>query len=232
MITTPGVLLQFHSAPVSDEDVAAFTAEIDKAKHSERRPWPVKSRGAIFRADMVLRLLDGTKTHTRRPFALRDLEPSDTPGYDWDFRDRRAHWNSVTTAQLLEWYHPFGKPGDYIYARETWAHDGTEPIEETITFRADWECKRDYPGVPCEHGPSRWRPAIHMPKRAARIVRRIEETRVEPLGAISEADARAEGFKDRAAFLAAFHGIYDIADTAPVSVTVFSAENDLSARSL
>jgi len=76
---------------------------------------------------------------------------------------------------------PYGKPGDRLWVRETWAPD-FEPYE--FIYRAD-------DGMFA----SRWRPSIHMPRWASRITLEVESVRVERLQDISEEDAIAEGIQ-------------------------------------
>ncbi len=117
---------------------------------------------------------------------------------------------------------PFGVPGDRLWVRETvaieswtreygdypplpkdrpsrhvshpdgdiwyWPHyRATDPVP-------DLSCERDRCRV-CESGEPgpHWRPSIHMPRWACRIVLEITEVRVERLQAISADDAIAEG---------------------------------------
>ena len=90
----------------------------------------------------------------------------------------------------------FGKPGDRIWVRETWAEAGASAPDLKL-YRAN------YP----EHVPSiyenvppaeeiRWTPSIHMPRWASRILLEITDVRAERLNTISEEDARAEGIID------------------------------------
>jgi len=54
---------------------------------------------------------------------------------------------------------------------------------DAAVFRADWE----------RSAPSRWRPSIHMPRWACRLVLEIVSVRVERLQDISDAECIAEG---------------------------------------
>lgn len=94
---------------------------------------------------------------------------------------------------------PYGQPGDRLWVREAWAHDA--PDLETARTRHE-----DVMGGGVTYGPYyrategepdtlRWRPSIHMPRWASRIILEVTGVRVERLQAISEADALAEGIE-------------------------------------
>jgi len=143
-------------------------------------------RGILFSAAMVRALLDGTKTQTRRvvnvknpDWIRRHVHPykSDNNNgkvvYGWD-----GNAGDVLTC-------PYGQPGDRLWVRETWApHPDFPETTHRGVYRADPECKYDV---------ARWRPSIHMPRWASRILLEITGVRVERLQDISEADAVAEG---------------------------------------
>lgn len=144
----------------------------------------------LFNDAMARAIIEGRKTVTRRPVALRCFGSSPTPGYDWCFRDRRAMWNDVSTTLLLEKFAPC-TPGDLLIGRECFAADvpGCEH-QGGVSYRADHIDKRgDGPAHPM-----RWRPSIHMPDWAARIRRRVLSVTVERVRDITEEDAVREGF--------------------------------------
>lgn len=119
---------------------------------------------------------------------------------------------------------PFGGVGDRIYVRETWAILGNEDgccIDwEGNLCKADERSAARIYRASCEQRPGdyglwsipddadwkphtkdhqyegAWRPSIHMPRWASRILLEITDVRVERLNAISEEDARAEGIID------------------------------------
>ncbi|HFT3337686.1 hypothetical protein [Klebsiella pneumoniae] len=119
---------------------------------------------------------------------------------------------------------PLGSVGDRIWVRETWAILGNEDgccidWEEKICKGDERSAARIY-RASCEQKPNNyglwsipddadwkpytkdyqyegaWRPSIHMPRWASRILLEITDVRVERLNAISEEDARAEGIID------------------------------------
>lgn len=119
---------------------------------------------------------------------------------------------------------PFGAVGERIWVRETWATLGNEDgcyvdWEDNLCKGDERSAARIY-RASCEQRPGdyglwsipddaywkphtkehkfegAWRPSIHMPRWASRILLEITDVRVERLNAISEEDARAEGIID------------------------------------
>jgi len=152
-------------------------------------------RPILFSGPMVRALLDGTKTQTRRvikrqPWASCSIEEGNDgespfvysalngagPGHDVD--------ESRTPCVC-----PYGQPGDRLWVREAWARAYvTQAAQEWIVYR-EGDNRTDYGGP--------WKPSIHMPRWASRILLEITGVRVERLQDISEADAVAEGWQRR-----------------------------------
>lgn len=148
--------------------------------------WPVwsgimKERGMIFNGEMVRAILDGRKTQTRRPvkFPVHDKNLGcELAGNE--LAGELSAGNYLNSA--------FGRPGDRIWVRETWADAGASAPDLKL-YRAN------YP----EHVPSiyenvppakeiRWTPSIHMPRTASRILLEITGVRVERLQSITLGD--------------------------------------------
>jgi hypothetical protein len=83
---------------------------------------------------------------------------------------------------------PFGEPGDGLWVRESWAGDDLSGV----AFRADHPAWPSFRGDG-EQPDSPWRPSIHMPRWASRLSLEVTAVRVEPLQALTEPDATAEG---------------------------------------
>ena len=147
----------------------------------------MKERPIHFSAPMVRAILDGSKTQTRRVVkqdreGLLDCEP--TPAWD-------AFWQCVAC--------PYGKPGDRLWCRETFAivprtaYARSEGVQQMLRPDDDHDAAIYRAGWDRSNGGFRWRPSIHMPRWASRILLEIVSVRVERLQDISEDDARAEG---------------------------------------
>jgi len=92
-----------------------------------------------------------------------------------------------------------GKTGDRVWVRETWAcsqdYDGQSVSgviceSDAIWYRASID-ELTTTGIESAHG--QWRPSIFLPRWASRITLDVLAVREEPLQAITEEDARAEG---------------------------------------
>ena len=152
----------------------------------ERASWPTK--------DWEVRaILDGRKTQTRRvvkPQPFLDGQGNAcwngwNFGQDAQHRPRFDALASPFPGSITKRVHcPYGRPGDRLWVRETWAIHPDYANQRHAIYRADR-------GV--EYDTDRWRPSIHMPRWACRIVLEIVSVRVERLQSISEADALAEG---------------------------------------
>ncbi len=163
----------------------------------------VKERPILFSGEMVMAILDGRKTMTRRV-----IKPQPEVKYAnvWFNRDTRmfdfrrcSPWSSIRC--------PYGQPGDRLWVRETWqdfcpmwngswcGHGTLEGIKQDHrpVYKADpdelWlRGNGDEKKPPC-----RWRPSIHMPRWASRITLEITDVGVERVQEISKGDAIDEG---------------------------------------
>ncbi|NOL73865.1 hypothetical protein G9Q11_25210 [Klebsiella pneumoniae] len=164
----------------------------------------ITERGMIFNAEMVRALLSGRKTQTRRPIKWKQTRFTEIgereDGSKWPWSEDAEH--------AFDFWHPcpFGSVGDRIWVRETfqgplfdfdlmdsYCKDST-PFEksEFCVYKAD--------GVPAPEFYDAddelhccWRPSIHMPRWASRILLEITGVRVERLKSISDRDALREG---------------------------------------
>lgn len=151
-------------------------------------------RGMIFNAEMVRAILDGRKTQTRRPvkFPVHDKNLGcELAGNE--LAGELSAGNYLNSA--------FGKPGDRIWVREAFCQvDDTQyGGEKWVDYRATPRYEASHPAgwdsAPNDAEALKWRPSIHMPRWASRILLEITDVRVERLNAISEEDAIAEGMQ-------------------------------------
>ncbi|MGJ7064831.1 hypothetical protein ABM016_05960 [Morganella morganii] len=171
----------------------------------------MKERGIIFNADMVRAILDGRKTQTRR---IMKPQPTPCDYIDWRGNARGGHvWPSNIFRTMLHvegelqngdggWKGlvgdacPFGDIDDRLWVRE--AFQVGLCTESTIAYKATHKPSDLEEGW---HEKIKWRPSIHMPRWASRILLEITGVRVERLQDINEEDAVAEG-------VAPLHGGY------------------------
>jgi hypothetical protein len=145
-------------------------------------------RPMLYSTPMVKAILEDRKLITRRVvkgMALDFLNQGFTPEYVADSGN----------AALC----PYGKVGDIIWVRETWAEGGNLTSGPGIIFKAS-NYPQDFKNS------IRWKPSIHMKKEYARIWLEITGIRIERLQDISPADACDEGIGYDNINLEAFKG--------------------------
>ena len=162
----------------------------------------MKERPILFKGPLVRAILSGQKTVTRRvvkpqfqtaPVDVVDGVPSwDSPtNYAGEVQMNTQHGDPC----------PYGKPGDRLWVRETWAADAqvdaVAPRDlsqgEPIHYPADGAVRQTGCAMIT---PGKGRPSIHMPRWVSRILLEVTAVRVERLQDITEEQARAEGITD------------------------------------
>lgn len=145
----------------------------------------------LFNGEMVRAILAGRKTQTRRMIIGK--------------KTRQPIQMNISTEKFLSVFQsPYGKPGDTLWVRETFA-----PYEDcgAVWFRAgipeyragrrvgwiDFPYRLDKFIAPPDD--LKWTPSIFMPRWASRITSEVTAVRTEPLQDISEQDAIAEGVR-------------------------------------
>ncbi|HFT7869463.1 TPA: morphogenetic protein [Klebsiella pneumoniae] len=169
----------------------------------------MKERGMIFNGEMVRALLDGRKTQTRRimaPQPADDIERCIFPNPEAiGWKSSLRHKHGSTTAHFCH----YGKPGDRIWVRETFQgplfdYDLMDSYcKDPTPFEKPEFCVYKADGVPAPEFYDAddelhccWRPSIHMPRWASRILLEITNVRVERLNSIHDVDAMREGIQN------------------------------------
>ncbi|RXT91384.1 hypothetical protein B1F69_14295 [Pseudomonas syringae] len=162
-----------------------------------------KERPILFSAPMVRAILSGQKTVTRR--ALKVQPHIDASGnfcvgganYGQDI------YGKPVTKHFVSSNCPHGKPGDRLWVRETWYCDHFDLMRgpylkpddlDVSEARDDGMLVYAADGLaPYEAEQPVWKPSIHMPRWASRILLQITDVRVERLQDISKEQALDEG---------------------------------------
>lgn len=159
-----------------------------------------KESPILFNGAMVRAILEGRKTQTRRPVKIPEGHHINVITMLDEHRGERPSFISCGvefTASCVV--------GDTLWVRETWRPASTEDGHECFAYAADnrYQC-----GKPAGDFPAKWKPSIHMPRRAARTFLDVTGVRVERVSDISESDAMAEGFDGRRHFLDTWTELY------------------------
>lgn len=171
----------------------------------------MKERPILFSAPMVLALLAGTKTQTRRAVKGRMLTVVEE-------RMAGVPFEPVVC--------PYGLSGDRLWVREAWQTTlSLDHLDAAGIAKASAEANYERPWCPLHYNadghrtnwdaaafgkdPGRQRNGRFMPRWASRIDLEITDVRVERLQAITLDDARAEGIPQTAGEAHAA-GLYDM----------------------
>jgi hypothetical protein len=129
-------------------------------------------RPILFTGPMVRAILEGRKTQTRRvikPQPADDIKPHKFPNPNVaGWLSSLKHANGSTTAH----YCPYGQPGNRLWVRETWEANDVD-IE-----RKD-KSAIEYRATSFVETLDGWKPSIHMPRWASRILLDVVSVRVE-----------------------------------------------------
>ena len=167
----------------------------------------MKEHPIIFNGEMVRAILDGHKTVTRR--VIRP-QPETRTIYaygtetDWaEFSWKDYEEGIVDGPDDMIRFCPYGRPGDTLWVREAacYGFDCDGDVDGVCAYRADvdplsdWHKYEFIPGIEAAdwNGHTGWRPSIHMPRWASRLMLEVTDIRVEQVQDISCEDAKAEG---------------------------------------
>lgn len=188
------------------------TANATRERPIPLRDWEVRA------------ILGGTKTQLRRPvkrpsgglstvakFCLKGKAYPDLYAWVDGHPDDIETWGVVGEPMRC----PFGRPGDRLWCRETWAlawpwvDYESGHVEEYNEWRGpmpkerpakEWQVLYAADSDDIDHHPDdrwikRYRPGIHMPRWASRLTLEVAELRAERLGEMTPFDAGAEGIR-------------------------------------
>jgi hypothetical protein len=158
----------------------------------------------LMSAPMVKVTLADIKTHTRRPVKP---QPDDHHWQRFESYQRKIkliecsdgihlkNCHSIDDNYQSDWVAkcPYGKPGEYLWVRESWAapvrFDHIPPRDIPVGYQIDYlaDDKKADP----DRG--RTRPSIHMPRIFSRILLKIVSVKIERIQDISPEDCLKEG---------------------------------------
>ena len=161
----------------------------------------IKERPILFSAPMVRAILEGRKTVTRRATKVQPHIDASGNFCVGSSNYGQDGYGKPVTKHFVNGCCPYGKPGDRLWVRETFIDlrgtgverrpDPDGPLQR-YAYAADCrpgshsdEARKDF-GL-------KYKPSIHMPRAACRILLEITGVRVERLQDITYEQAAAEG---------------------------------------
>ena len=174
----------------------------------------------LFNTQMVRAILEGRKKTTRRVIKAKGYDITGIPSWamfrrnpdDFFFdvcKTGKEPSSKTATTILIE---PPARPGDFLWVRETWNYGYVETsdaegcneswFEELrkpasgylgALSRYFYVADKDDEQIMSEIG-GKWRPSIHMPREAARLLLKVKDVQAERLQDMTEEDAICEGY--------------------------------------
>jgi len=157
----------------------------------------------LFSTPMVQAILEGRKTQTRRVVKPQpETVNIETPIPMTEYLDKLKGMEKKGLKTVISGTGghtfpncPYGQPGDVLWVRETWQlfspygpedyYFGYKASPGEIGIEASEKYDYAFPDI--------WKPSIHMPKEACRLLLRVKSVRVERLQEITRGDAMDEG---------------------------------------
>ena len=140
------------------------------------------------------KILDGSKTQTRRLNGLKEINKSPN-GWD-DLKgdiSLYVYFYNPLNSKTIRVKPPYGQVGDRLWVRETFYYDESAELrEDGIFYKAD-----EWMKLAVEDAGERWQSPLFMPRWASRITLEITNIRVERLQEIRGRDCIAEGIQPK-----------------------------------
>ena len=156
-------------------------------KFYDEEKMTTKERPILFNTEMVRAIFEGRKTQTRRvvkePVSISSKILQE-PRPHSPMIMHKGCWYKPT-----EWS-PYGKVGDRLWVRETWAYTNDSDINII------WDRDILYRATDQDHYPNKWKSPIFMHRWASRITLEITDIRIERIKDISIEDIQREGLVD------------------------------------
>lgn len=167
-------------------------------------------KSILFNTDMVKAILEGRKTQTRRIIKPQPLMDADIGRYMFGGTFCIKDDNFVLGEDLggidctySDYIPAKYQVGDILWVKETWREycfadeDGYTHFDQPTYYLAANGIPDirlvDGNGFELDDQRIKWKPSIHMPRKAARIFLKVTNVKVEQLQDITEEDVRNEG---------------------------------------
>ena len=164
----------------------------------------VKERPIVFAAPMVRSILEGQKTVTRSP--IKDQPPTGHKWRGWVVDSTNSkivgkasfdEGGGPLSHKPVYARCPYGKPGDRLWVRETFATlspGDYEPVKPARGYGQDIRYSATDPlaGLCADTRGYKWRASVQMPRWASRILLEVTGIRVERLRSTEDIELLAD----------------------------------------